>query len=84
MFYVYVLYSVKFNKIYIGYTSDLISRFESHNKLAAHGWTVRFRPWEIYYFEEFETKSLALRREKELKTASGRKFIRDMIKSKPD
>ncbi|MEM6360301.1 MAG: GIY-YIG nuclease family protein, partial [Bacteroidota bacterium] len=30
-FTVYVLYSPKFNKIYIGYSSDLQSRLDSHN-----------------------------------------------------
>ncbi|MHA8075018.1 GIY-YIG nuclease family protein, partial [Aquirufa sp. TARAVU-A1A] len=34
-----VLYSATFDKIYIGYTSDLISRFHSHNSLAKSGYT---------------------------------------------
>ena len=76
---VYVLYSGSFDKIYIGYISNLESRLESHNKLATRGWTVKFRPWEIVYTEEFETKSEAMRREKELKSARGRAFIRNLI-----
>ncbi len=38
MFTVYVLYSQKFGKIYIGFTADLDSRFKSHNELATKGW----------------------------------------------
>ena len=42
---VYVLYSKKHNKIYIGYTSDLQDRFRSHNELATKGYTEKYRPW---------------------------------------
>jgi len=31
MFYVYVLKSIKDEKVYIGYTSDLVKRIEKHN-----------------------------------------------------
>ena len=37
MFYTYILYSKKFDKIYIGYTSNLKNRMLSHNKLAKKG-----------------------------------------------
>jgi putative endonuclease len=79
MFTVYVLHSEAFNKIYIGYTSDLDSRFLSHNQLATQGYTVKFRPWKIIHTEIFETKSLAMKREKQLKSAKGRTFIWQLI-----
>ena len=79
MYTVYVLYSEKFDKIYIGYTSNLEERFKSHNELGKKGWTIKFRPWRIIYSEEFEQKSLALIRERELKSAQGRLFIRNLI-----
>ncbi len=79
MFTVYVLYSDKFDKIYIGYTSNIEERFKSHNELGNKGWTIKFRPWRIIYTEEFEEKSLALIRERELKSAQGRLFIRKLI-----
>jgi putative endonuclease len=82
MFTVYVLYSPDFNKIYIGYTSNLIKRFLSHNELGKKGWTIRFRPWEIMYTEEFGSKVKALDREKELKSAKGRMFIWSLIQNK--
>jgi putative endonuclease len=74
MFTVYVLYSSKFNQIYICSTSDLPNRFLSHNELATKGHTIKFRPWVIAYTEEFETKSQALKKESQLKTANGRAF----------
>ena len=48
---VYVLYSSKFDKIYIGYTSNLIQRFLAHNKLSKKGWSIKFRPWIVVHCE---------------------------------
>ena len=81
MFTVYVLHSDKFDKIYVGYTSDLSTRIKSHNELATKGWTVRFRPWRIIHTEIFESKADAMQREKQLKTAMGREWIRQLISS---
>jgi putative endonuclease len=75
MFTVYVLYSPGSDKIYIGFTSDLASRMDSHNIFSKKGYTVRYRPWILVYKELFSTKSDALKREKELKSAKGRAFI---------
>jgi predicted GIY-YIG superfamily endonuclease len=49
MFYTYVLYSHKFDKIHVGYTSNLESRFLAHNELSTKGYTVKFRPWVIAF-----------------------------------
>lgn len=78
-FYVYVLHSQQRDKIYIGYTSDLESRLKSHSELATKGWTIKFRPWALVHTEVFETKAEAMRREKQLKSARGREFIRKEI-----
>ena len=75
-FTLYVLYSYKFDKIYIGYTSNLIVRFHSHNSVGKKGWTINFRPWFVVYTEIFYSKKDALDREKQLKSAMGRHFIR--------
>ncbi|MBL7848671.1 MAG: GIY-YIG nuclease family protein [Cyclobacteriaceae bacterium] len=75
MFTVYVIYSEAFGKIYVGYSSDLESRLRSHNELATKGWTIKFRPWKLIHFESFASKKDALKREKELKSATGRRFI---------
>ena len=81
MFTVYVLYSEKYNKIYIGYTSNLEQRFLSHNELSKTGYTVKYRPWKIIYTEKFENKKEAIQREKQLKSSRGRNFIRKEILS---
>ena len=76
---VYILFSEKHNKTYVGYTSDLIKRFHSHNSLAIKGWTISFRPWKVMYVEFFDSKMDALRREKVLKTGKGRDFIKKLM-----
>ncbi|MCF6212772.1 MAG: GIY-YIG nuclease family protein [Flavobacteriaceae bacterium] len=74
----YALYSKSFDKIYVGFTSNLIARFLSHNKLGK-GYTKKFRPWIVVYVEFFDCKKNALHREKELKSSRGRNFIRNII-----
>ena len=81
MFTVYVLHSERFDKIYIGYISNLEERFRSHNELATKGWTIKFRPWKIVHKEFFESKQDAMRREKELKSAKGREWIWGLIRT---
>jgi putative endonuclease len=79
MFVVYVLYCSDFDKIYIGFTSNLEQRLRSHNELGKKGRTIKFRPWKIIYQESHELKSEAMKREKQLKTAAGRNFIKSFI-----
>ncbi len=82
MFTVYILYSPSFDKIYIGYTSDMENRLVSHNEMATKGYTIKYRPWKVAYTEEVSLKTDAIKREKQLKSAQGRKFIWDVIHQK--
>ena len=83
-YFTYVIYSEKFRKIYIGFTHNLEERLFDHNVRAKKGYTIRFRPWEVIYFEEFEDKLPAMKREKELKSSKGRQFIHGLLKSRMD
>ena len=78
----YVLYSSDHQKIYIRFTSNIEKRLESHNRLATKGWTIKFRPWELIYTENYELKGEAMKREKQLKSAKGREFIWNIIREK--
>ncbi|MCT4582960.1 MAG: GIY-YIG nuclease family protein [Flavobacteriales bacterium] len=78
-FVTYILYSNKFNKIYIGYSSSLINRFYSHNKLATKGYTIRYRPWVVIYVDFFEQKTKAIKHEKFLKSGKGRDWIKNTL-----
>ena len=79
MYFVYGLYSPGYKKIYIGFTSDLEGRLLLHNNPINNGYTSRFRPWIVIYSEELPDKRTAMRREKELKSAKGRLFIKTFI-----
>ena len=78
-FVVYILFSEKYGKTYVGFTSNLIERFKSHNSLSQKGFTKNFRPWKVLHVEFFNNKSDALAREKHLKTGKGREFIKGLI-----
>jgi putative endonuclease len=79
MFTVYVIYSEKYNKIYIGYTSNIDQRLLSHNELGKTGFTIKYRPWKLIYTEFFSEKSEAMKREKQLKSAKGREFVWNLV-----
>jgi len=82
MFTVYVIYSVKFNKIYIGQTSDLERRLSEHNNASLSIYTKKFILWDVVYSENYNSRSEALIREKQLKSSRGRAFIWNLIKQK--
>ena len=76
-FTVYILFSKTHQKHYTGFTTNLEQRFLSHNQLGKD-WTSKFRPWELIYTKQFNTKADALKYEKWLKTGVGRDFIKTL------
>ena len=78
MFYVYVLVSESTGKRYTGQTSDLERRIAEHNSknhnVRKHT-SRNLGPWQLGYSEEHATRSEAIKRERWLKTRSGRRFI---------
>lgn len=56
------------NSLYTGWTSDLEAREKAHNEGKTGAKCLRGRrPVKVVYFEEFDTKSEAMRREAEIK-----------------
>ena len=76
---VYILKSLSSQKHYVGYTSNLISRFNSHNFLGKKGYTTRYRPWRVIHVEFYVTKKEAIFREKFLKSGKGREWMKENI-----
>ena len=64
--YVYVLQSLRYARLYIGYTSDLRKRLRQHND-GESAYTTRFKPWKLVYYEAFSEVDAAQRRESSLK-----------------
>ncbi|MBK9257967.1 MAG: GIY-YIG nuclease family protein [Saprospiraceae bacterium] len=79
IFAVYVLYSLKSNIFYTGFTGNLIKRYHDHNYLNLSGFTTKHRPWIVLYTEIYLTKSEALKREKFLKSGKCRELIKQNI-----
>jgi len=82
MFFVYVIKN-KNDKIYVGQTFNLEIRLKRHNGLLknkAKSFTNKNKGvWNLIYKEIFKTRKEAVIREKELKSAQGRKFIKNFI-----
>lgn len=79
-FYVYILYSVSTNKYYVGHTQNITARLERHNSGKSRA-TKAGAPWELQYSEGFETRGLAMTREKEIKAQKSRKYIIKLIET---
>lgn len=75
MFYVYVLKSKALNETYVGHTSVLEKRVLQHKRGSSSA-TKHIEDWELVYSEEYPTKTLAVRREKYLKSGDGRKVLK--------
>ena len=80
-YFVYILKSEKTNKYYIGYTADLQKRVEKHN-LGGTKSTKSGLPWTVVYYEVYDNKSQAIKREFEIKRKKSRKYITSLILSK--
>ncbi len=70
-FYVYIIQSVKDGSLYIGHTQDLHKRLEQHNDQNRKTYTSKRGPWKLLHNEEQQTRSLAMQRERFLKSRAG-------------
>jgi putative endonuclease len=78
MFFVYVLQD-KNGKVYKGQTEDLVRRFREH----CSGHTKSTKGMigaKIVYVEKYETRKEAILREKYLKSATGRRFLKNKMR----
>ena len=80
MFYfVYILHSLKDNRLYVGCTSDLEKRLKRHN-LGQVKATSNRRPLKLIHSERFEDKAEAFNRERFLKSLWGAREKRKILK----
>jgi len=76
VYHTYVLESVKRpGTRYIGHTSNLRRRVAQHNA-GENRSTARHRPWRLKLYIAFETRDLACRFERYLKSGSGHAFAK--------
>ncbi|MEZ5018605.1 MAG: GIY-YIG nuclease family protein [Bacteroidales bacterium] len=78
MYAVYILYSSKLDKYYIGSTADIAERLRRHNS-HSKGFTCAGRPWILVYSECLNDKVSAEAREKQLKKWKNRARLEALI-----
>jgi putative endonuclease len=79
MFTTYIIYSIKKNAYYVGFTSDsLHERLRRHNS-NHKGFTGQVSDWELKYSKTFAEKADAIAFEQQIKKWKSRKMIEDLI-----
>ncbi|MBI4097026.1 MAG: GIY-YIG nuclease family protein [Candidatus Levybacteria bacterium] len=79
MYYVYVLRSLKNNRLYTGSTDNIEQRLADHNSGRSR-YTKLTKPFELIWKEEHITRAEAMRREEFLKTGKGRDLLKSLIR----
>ncbi|MBI5144927.1 MAG: GIY-YIG nuclease family protein [Candidatus Omnitrophica bacterium] len=75
--YVYILRSCKGGTFYVGSTKNVDERVKQHNR--KESLSTKFKaPWELVKVEKYDSDSLALKRERFLKTGRGRSVLRNL------
>ena len=65
--------------LYRGYTNDLEKRFQLHLSGKGAKYTRMHKPVKIAYFEEFELKGDAIKREMYFKSNAGREWLKETL-----
>ena len=73
MYYIYVIKSLKDSRLYKGITNNLQRRLKGHNDGKQKS-TKSFKPWKLVYYEKYEKREEARKREIYLKSGSGREL----------
>jgi len=76
MFYAYILKSELTCTFYYGHTHDLKGRLKIHNAGKVRS-TKGKRPWKIHYFEAYNSKGEAIRRELFFKSIDGYCYLKN-------
>ena len=77
-FYVYILYSLRSDRYYVGETEDVNTRLGSHLRGISR-YTSIANDWKVGYTECFKIRSEAIKREKEIKRKKSRNYIEWLI-----
>lgn len=80
MVYLYILIN-RNRKYYIGITKlSPVARLKRHNKGDVYS-TKFFRPWELFYIEEYSNYIEARKREKQVKDWKGGEAFKELVKN---
>jgi len=79
MYYVYIIFSQRLQKKYIGFTTDLKKRLIYHNNGKCN-FTSKGIPWSLVYYEVFKSEKDARNEELFLKSGKGRERLKYLLK----
>jgi putative endonuclease len=74
MFFVYIIYSEKFDRFYIGQTENVVNRLKRHNNGYEKA-TSPYKPWVVKCVIEKSSRGEVMILEKKLKNLSREKLI---------
>jgi len=80
MYIVYILFSLKDRKLYMGLTADLVIRLKQHKAGQVRS-TQNRRPLKLIYYEVYSERNDAERREKYLKGGNGRAGLKIQLRT---
>ena len=76
----YILRSQSTGRYYVGHTENLAKRITEHN--SNRTLSIKNRgPWELFYFETYDTRSQAARRERQIKSMKSRYCIESLARA---
>ena len=81
MWYVYVIKSLKNERLYVGSTNDIKRRLKEHNDGVGGKYTKDNRPFKWVFYEAFLNKKDAMKDELFFKTGYGREVLKTKLKN---
>jgi putative endonuclease len=79
-YYSYVIRSLKNGILYKGSTDNVEKRIATHNAGKVK-YSSKLLPWKVVLYEEFNSRTEAMKREKWYKTGVGREWINEQLKN---
>lgn len=80
MWCVYILYSARLDKYYVGRSENVELRLTFHNNpIESRKFTARGTPWQLRMTIPCQTKAQSIRMEKRIKQKKSRKFIESLL-----
>ncbi|MEZ4792229.1 MAG: GIY-YIG nuclease family protein [Gelidibacter sp.] len=77
---VYILHSVKLDRFYVGYSSNLEERLTFHDNPEPRKYSNNAKDWSLYFTIDCESKSQGLALEGHLKSMKSKIYIQNLKK----
>jgi len=80
MFYIYIIYTEKYDKFYVGSSQNPWYRLTEHNSSTFNTYTFKYRPWQLVaVFEAGKTRGEVEKIERFIKKQKSRNLILKLI-----